>query len=169
MEIENNNRLTQQQKLFFQRLSFYIDKPIYFYGSINRPDYIPGKSDIDIAIFTDNESSTIQLLCNFLDSKKKDFKKTVYKINSSMVYGYKSRFNDELNNIDVEIAIYDLKYKELVLRDQNCNIPFYITILLLIVKTLFYNLKIISKKLYKRIKRFLMNPNDELKFIEVDN
>lgn len=68
--MEINNRLTQNEKIFFDNLSNYIDKKIYFYGSIQRPDYIKGKSDIDIDIFTDNESSTIQKLCNFLNKKK---------------------------------------------------------------------------------------------------
>lgn len=167
MELENK-RLTEKQKIFFNNLSMYISKPLYFYGSIKRTDYIPGKSDIDLAIFTDNESSTIQKLCNFLNVKKSDFKKTVYKINSNMVYGYKIQHEDESNEINVEVAIYNNKYKELVLEDQiNTTLPFYITMVLYIVKLLFYNLKLISKEMYKRIKRFLMNKNDELKFIEV--
>ena len=59
-DIKNN--LTQNEEVFFENLSLYIDKEIYFYGSIWRHDYIKGKSDIDIDIFTDNESSTIQKL-----------------------------------------------------------------------------------------------------------
>ena len=61
-----NKKLTENQKQFFDNLSIFINKPVYFYGSINRPDYIPGKSDIDIDIFADNENSTTQLLSNFL-------------------------------------------------------------------------------------------------------
>lgn len=171
MDIDKNNRLTKNEKIFFNNLSIYIDKPIYFYGSIQRADYIPGKSDIDIDIFTNNESSTINLLCNFLGLKKNSFKKTVYKINSFMVYGYKTRYEDTINNINIEISLYNEKYKPIVLSDHyNCRyLPLHITIVLYITKILFYNLNIISKKTYKRIKRFLMNPNDELKFIEVDN
>lgn len=174
--MDNNNydnilkRLTYNQKDFFDKLSFYIDKPIHFYGSIQRSDYIPGKSDIDIDIFTDNESSTIQMVCSFLHIPRNKFRKTVYKINSQMVYGYKGKYDDEKNGINVEISIYNNKYKELVLDDHNkCQyLPIYITIVLFIVKILFYKLNLISKQTYKRCKRFLMNPGDEFKFIEMD-
>jgi tRNA nucleotidyltransferase (CCA-adding enzyme) len=46
-----NKRLTDRQKHFFNDLSIYINEPIYFYGSIYRTDYIPGKSDIDVDIY----------------------------------------------------------------------------------------------------------------------
>ena len=102
------NRLTRNQREFFDKLSFYIDKPINFYGSIQRVDYIPGKSDVDVDIFTDNESSTIQMVCSFLHIPRKQFRKTVLKINSHMVYGYKGKYEDEKNGINVEISTYVL-------------------------------------------------------------
>ena len=68
------NKLTFNQYDFFQKLRNYINKPIYFYGSIQRNDYFPGKSDLDVDIFTDNESSTIYALGNFLNLTKNDFK-----------------------------------------------------------------------------------------------
>ena len=82
---EVKNRLTNNETIFFENLSQFIDKELYFYGSIQRPDYVKGKSDIDIDIFTDNESSTIQKLSSFLDIKKYDFTKIVYKINNEMI------------------------------------------------------------------------------------
>jgi len=171
MEDKINKRLTEYQKDFFDKLSVYIDKPIYFYGSINRNDYLPGKSDIDIDIFTDNESSTISMLCTYLNLNKSSFRKSLYKINSKMVYGYKGNYEDELNNIKVEISIYNNKYKYIVLQDQEDSriLPLYVTILLLIVKFLFYNLGVISKQTYAKCKRYLMNNGGELKFILVDN
>ena len=45
----------KEVKDFFKRLENYLDDELYFYGSVNRSDYIHGKSDIDVAIFTDNE------------------------------------------------------------------------------------------------------------------
>jgi hypothetical protein len=166
-----NKRLTPNQKIFFDNFSQYIDKPLYFYGSIKRSDFIPGKSDIDVDIFTDNESSTIQLMCNFLNIKRSNVVKIVYKINSVMVYGYKTKYVDKENGIKVEFLIYNNKYKNIVLDDRNYGecLPLHVIFALYIIKILFYNFKIISKKMYKRCKRFLMNPGDELKFIEVDN
>lgn len=168
--IDINKRLTENQKDFFNKLSLYIDKPIYFYGSITRDDYIPGKSDIDVDIFTENESSTIHLLCNFLKIKKQDLRKSLYKINNNMVYGYKVKYNDEINNIDTEISVFNDKYKSSVVQDQayGSDLPFYITFIIYIVKFLYYNLNIIPEKIYKNIKRLLMN-GGETNFILVEN
>lgn len=167
----NHKKLTQNQRDILNQISIHIDKPIYIYGSINRLDYIPGKSDIDIDIFTENESSTINILSTLLNLNKIKFKKSVFKIDSTMVFGYKTTYLDEVNGIKFEISIYNEKYKNIVLYDHNNGrfLPFYITSVLYIIKILFYNLNLISKKFYKRCKRFLMNPGDELKFIEFDN
>ena len=166
-----NKRLTTNQKIFFDNFSQYMNQPLYFYGSIKRSDFIPGKSDIDIDMFTDNESSSILLICNYLNIKRSDIKKIVYKIGSTVVYGYKTKYNDTLNDIDVEISIYNNRHKSIVLQDHNkCDLlPFYIMFILYIIKFMFYNLNLISKKTYKRCKRFLINPGDELKLIEVYN
>jgi len=166
-----NKRLTSEQKIFLDNFSQYIDKPLYFYGSIKRSDFIKGKSDIDVDIFTDNESSTILLICNFLNIKQSDVKKFVYKINNNVVYGYKTKYENEIYGLKLEISIYNNKYKKSVLYDRNYgeNLPLHVIIILYVIKVMFYNLNLISKKTYKRCKRFLMNPGDELKFIEVDN
>ena len=160
-----NKKLTNKQKEFFNNLSIHIDRPIYFYGSIYRADYFPGKSDIDIDIFTDNETSTIQMLCNFLNISRNEFKKSFYKINSTVVRGFKGKYKDA--NIELEISIYNNKYKTIVLDEHNkakC-LPFYISIILVIVKFFYYNLGIISNDIYKRIKLNLINPGSEFKFI----
>ena len=57
-------------KDFFVNLQNYLDTDLYFYGSVNRSDYVHGKSDIDVAIFTDNEYSTITKLQHFLHVKR---------------------------------------------------------------------------------------------------
>lgn len=166
-----NKRLTDRQKHFFNDLSLYINEPIYFYGSIYRADYIPGKSDIDIDIFTDNESSTIQKLCNFLHIKKSEFRKSLNKIDSTVARGYKAKYKDERNTIEAEISVYNNKYKNLVLEDHNKakNLPLYISIILLIVKFCYYKLGIISEDVYKKLKLNLVNPGSEYKFILVDS
>jgi hypothetical protein len=164
------NILTPEQRNFFDRLRNYINKPIYFYGSIQRNDYFPGKSDFDIDIFTDNESSTMYTLSNFLNLKKSDFKKSVYKVNNDVVYGYKIKYKDNINNIKMEMGLYNERFKDIVIKDhkKDFELPLYISIILVFIKFLFYNLKIISKEMYKRLKRLIMNDNDELKFIVVD-
>lgn len=165
----SNNRLTENQRQFLDDMSIYINKPLHLYGSIHRADYIPGKSDIDIDVFTDNENSTIHLLCNFLNLKKYEVKKTVLKLNSLLVYGHKVQYEDTVKNINAEISIFNEKYKNVVMKEHNNAryLPFYLTIPLMIIKCLFYNLNLIHKNTYKRCKQYLMNNNDEMKFIEL--
>jgi len=164
------NKLTTNQRFFFEKLRNYIDKPIYFYGSIQRNDYYPGRSDVDIAIFTENEWSSIYVLCNFLNLSKKDFKKSIYKLNNKIFHGYKAKYKDEESDIDVEISLYNEKIKDAIMREHSRNLvlPFYISFILSILKILYYDLKFISKNYYRSCKRFIMNENNEQKFILLD-
>ena len=77
------NELPPYAKEFFYKLSNYLDTKIYFYGSVQRPDYFPASSDIDVDIFTDNESSTISKLQYFLGVEKFKFKKFLYKLHKT--------------------------------------------------------------------------------------
>ncbi len=165
------NKLTQNETIFFDNLSLYIDKEVYFYGSIQRPDYIKGKSDIDVDIFTDNESSTIQKLCTFLDVKKSVFNKIVYKINNTMIYGFKTKFKDESKKINVEISVYNDKYKNIVLYDHNnySCLPFHIIVAIMILKFFHYTLGLLPDEIYRKLKQLLINPSNETRFISVDN
>ena len=111
-----------------------------------------------------------RLRFSFLDLKKSDFKKFVYKINNEVVNGYKVNYKDETKHFKIEIGLYNEKFKEIVIKDhlKDFELPLYVSVILIILKFLFYKLEIISKETYKRLKRFLMNDQDELKFIIVD-
>lgn len=76
---KTKNKLPDSTTNFLNNLSEYLQTPLYFYGSIQRYDYFPGKSDIDIDIFTDNEKSTISKLSNYLQIDKKIQKSSVEK------------------------------------------------------------------------------------------
>ena len=73
------NEMDTYSKNFFLKLGNYLDTQIYYFGSIQRNDYFPGKSDIDVDLFTDNSSSIIVKLQNFLGVEKYKFKKFVFK------------------------------------------------------------------------------------------
>ena len=169
------NKLTLNEKKFFDNLKNYIDKPIYFYGSIQRDDYFPQLSDIDIDIFTDNVFSTLVLLQNFLDINKKEFKKTLYKIDktNTVVPGYKSKYVDEANKLTLEISVYDEKYKNEILQEHQSkfNLPLYITSLLRILKILHHNLGILPIYYYSKFKKYLTNncyDNNKSEFLVLD-
>jgi hypothetical protein len=174
METTKHN-LTPYEKDFFDKLKNYIDKPIYFYGSIQRDDYFSQLSDIDIDIFTDNVFSTLTLLQNFLNVDKKEFKKSLYKIDktNTVVPGYKSKYVDEKNKLAIEISVYDEKYKQEILQEHQSkfNLPIYITICLVFLKILHYNLGILPIYYYSRFKKFLTNncyDNNKSEFFLLD-
>ena len=169
------NKLSSYEKDFFEKLKNYIDKPIFFYGSIQRDDYFPQLSDIDIDIFSDNINSTLNLLQNFLNLNKKEFKKSIYKMNktNTIIPGYKNKYIDKDNNLTLEISIYEEKYKDEILYEHRSkfNLPIYITIILIFLKVLHYNLDILPTYYYSRFKKFLTNTcydNNKAEFVLVD-
>lgn len=147
-------------KDFFYNLKNLLDTELYFYGSINRPDYIHGKSDIDVAIFTDNEYSIMNQLQYILQANKSDFKKVVWKLEGKMVYGFKIKCNpDLLNGAECEIAIYNNDFKDHILYefDRNNNVPMLLLIILYILKFFYYNIPLISRQTYAKMKKVLFN------------
>ena len=152
------NDFNPNLKQFFINLQNYLDTELYFYGSVNRPDYIHNKSDIDIAIFTDNEYSIMTKLQHYLHVKHDAFDKIVWKLEGTIVYGYKIKC-DKHTNSKCEIAIYNNDFKEIILKDMRKynSIPFHIGILLFILKTLHYTFPILSSKTYSAYKRVVFN------------
>lgn len=160
MENTKNNMPENAQK-FFTRLQNYLDTTIYYYGSIQRFDYISDCSDIDAAIFTENFDSTILKLQNFLNEKRSSFKKFVLRLEccNKVAYGYKIKYQDKYDTFTAEIAIYSEKIKDSALKEQlgKCDIPFYVSLLLYILKTLYYRLQIIPFKTFISLKRYCIN------------
>jgi len=156
------NKLSQEEKNFFYRLSNYLDTKLYYFGSVQRGDYFPSSSDIDVDIFTHNEKSTIVQLMNFLNVERREFKRFVWKLNNDndkLAYGYKLMYKNEENKFSVEFSIYDEKYKNKILYEHNDkkDIPLYATILLIIVKFLYYTLHILPKDWYTESKRIILS------------
>lgn len=155
------NKMPIYAQNFFDKLSNYLNTKIYYFGSIQRQDYFPKSSDIDVDIFTDNESQTINYLMNFLGLKKYEFKKFVYKLHRTdkLVYGHKVKYKEPQNNFAVEISIYNENVKNEVLEEHNSkmNIPFYASFLLIILKYIYYDLSLIPKTYYKYFKGLIIN------------
>jgi hypothetical protein len=57
------------------------------------------------------------------------------------------------------LSIYNEKYKESVLEEHNSKneLPFFVSIFLIILKFFYYKLQILPEEIYKMCKRFLMN------------
>jgi hypothetical protein len=152
--------LPRNIKDFFYNLKNYLDTELYFYGSINRSDYIHGKSDIDLAIFTDNEYSIINRLQHFLHAQKSDFKKVIWKLEGHMIYGFKIKCDPNLlDGAECEIAIYNNDFKDILKYEfqRNDNVPIFLFIILYILKFFHYTIPIIPKNIYVKIKRIMFN------------
>lgn len=162
------NPLPPYADVFFKRLSQYLDTPLYFFGSIQRPDYFTNGSDIDVDIFTNNETATLLALQNFLPNiSQSDFKKVVWKLNNTgrVAKGYKLLYKE--NNVPysehppfvVEFSIYNERNKREILEEHNkkSTMPLMATWMLICLKFCFYTLAIIPSSVYIQLKRFILN------------
>ena len=156
---KTKNKLPESTNNLLNNLSEYLQTTLYFYGSVQRGDYFPGYSDIDIDIFTSNEKSTINILSNYLQIDKKKFKKVIWKnSNNQIIYGYKKYYKNESLNIKIEFSIYNEKYKKDVLELHECktNLPLHIVISLYLLKFCYYKLHLINSKMYRKYKDYML-------------
>lgn len=155
-----NNELPERARRFFTGLSNYLDTPILYFGSVQRYDYFHGYSDIDIDIFTENEQSTLTKMQQYMKLPKTVIKKVVWRLNHNkqMVYGYKLKYTDPKGEFEAEFSVYNEKFKEGVLNEhlKKMVLPWYVTMLLVILKTFYYKLGIVSKHMFNDIKKILL-------------
>jgi len=144
------NKLGDDKYYFLKKLEYYIGTELIFFGSIKRCDFMKENSDIDIAIITDNIDSTLKKLQSFLNLSNNKIRKIIQKIpnKNTIIYGYKTNYENTEGNISLEIIIYDEKYRKDVMVHINKinNFPIYILIPLIILKYFYYKLNIITKE-----------------------
>jgi len=165
------HKLSRRARDFFHRLSDYLDTKLLFYGSIQRDDYVEGSSDIDVAVFCENPSSTMSKMEHFLKVPRRDFKKFVwrlYVVKDRVVYGHKFHYENAEEGVNAEFTIYDEKFKDDVLREHLGKIvlPFYCSWFLIFIKCLYYQMGILPKSWYnylkkKTLSRGLGRPDDQ--------
>jgi len=158
-----NNNLSEKAKTFFYELQDYLDDHVelYYYGSVQRFDYFPGQSDIDIGILTDNEYSVMNKMQHFLKVDKKDFIKVAWKLNGRYIYGYKLKYENPELNIIVEFAIFNNKFKNILIEEhyRTIDIPFFTAFLVLVLKIFYYIIPLLPTKVFAYLKRKLFNDN----------
>ena len=166
------NKLTQEETIFFEKLRNYLGTPIYFFGSIQRYDYLQTHSDIDVDIFANDERDIIIKLQNLLDVKRNDFQKTLTIINNRIVSGYKIKYTDEQKKINTELCIFNEKYKNDVINSQKSkfNLSYLMCSILLLLKILHYELNIMSFKIFRQLKNYFIGitNTDKRNFIIMD-
>ena len=153
------SKLTKQQIDFLEEIQHYIDCQFYYYGSIDRIDYFPGKSDIDIDIFTPNLYSTMFKLRQFLLIPETEIKSIKWRTRRPIVATFnchKIKFDNGI--VKLELNIYDEQYKNILLdvRKFKRNIPSLVLILVYTIKSMYYNTNFISKSHISTFKKFVM-------------
>lgn len=154
MEVPKN-KLPEKIQIIIDNLKNYVNEPIYFFGSVNRLDFIPYNSDIDAAIFTNNIKNITLQIENFFNGENIETKDTIVKMKNKIIRGNKIKYKNE--GIKIELVIYDIRHKNILMEHyikQSSNVPILICLILLIIKYLrmFY---ILPKFLYYKIKNFL--------------
>ncbi len=153
------NDLPKNVKKFFYELSEYLDTKLLFFGSVQRYDYVPGKSDIDVDIFSDNEYSLMNKMQHFLHVNKNDFQKVVWIIKGTTTYGYKLKYVNEKEKIMAEFSIYNDKFKDIIIKEHNSKhiLPIYVTWLLYVLKFFYYQIPLFDSKTFAYLKRVILN------------
>jgi hypothetical protein len=166
------NELPQNTKDFFYHLSDYLDNKLFYFGSVQRSDYFPGKSDIDIDIFPENEYSLMNKMQHYLHVSKKDFKKIACIINGVQIYGYKLKYKNDKKDINAEFSIYNEMFKKNVLDEHNKKqvLPFHLNIYIYILKFFYYQIPILNTKTFYYLKNLALNSlSDDTKFLVIDS
>ena len=169
------NELPKNVKEFFYHLSDYLDTKLLYFGSVQRSDYVPGKSDIDIDIFSENEYSLMTKMQHYLHVSKHDFKKVAWIINDIPTYGYKLQYENKKENINAEFSIYNEKFKDIIIKEHQSKfvLPLHVTIMLYIVKFFYYEIPLLDKKTFSNTKRYIMNSqlekNGNTRFLVLDS
>lgn len=158
------SKIPEEIKNFLTQLEDYVDVPLSYFGSIVRPDFIPGKSDIDAALFTDNTSSTMERLSGYLGVPRSEIipfgiiagGKSIFgnKIKYNFIYGKQLQRQQQL-----EFLVYDKKQQHAVMTEnkKRFTLPLFISVLFACLKFLYYRLHIISPYTYNSLKRYLIN------------
>jgi predicted nucleotidyltransferase len=160
--------LTHNQSIFLSNLRTFMNEPLYFYGSILRGDYLPGLSDIDVLLFSDDDTNDSKKLVRYfkhLRSKEQDdnvhikLSRFVYhsKEIKRIISGYKVMYQDLEKAIPIEITIYNKEHKNLILHEQQkkADLSFWVIWFLIIFKTLAYKYRVISEDIFKVVKEKL--------------
>lgn len=88
-----------------------------------------------------------------------------------MIYGHKVAYTNPADDTNIEFFIYNNKDKSIIMEDhkQFNELSIYGLVIMIILKCIYYYLPIMSMDMYKQLKKWLINPNTEPRFIQVDN
>ena len=154
------NPLTPYQENFFNKLSLALDTKIYYYGSVQRFDYFPGYSDIDVCLFSGNVESTLKKVQLLLGLDQDEYDHLYIILDKEVMYEcYKVIYEEPEHNLSVEISIYNDSFKrnDFYLFSQIEEYPFYVVYLLFILKFMYYKMNMVPVQVYNKIKGLIID------------
>lgn len=149
-------RLSEPVRGFFHDMSEALQLKPYFYGSVQRNDFFPGKSDIDVSFFSGNIDLTARRLALFLQKPFSSIRRVVWDIRGTVIPGYKAKYCDSSIGLNAEVSLYETKYQSLVREELQLQLPFAASFLIRSIKFLYYTIGIIPKEQYKYWKRIIL-------------
>ena len=97
---------------------------------------------------------------HYLHVERKKFKKFVWVVNigNQFTTGYKIFYRDPSGKFSAEFSIYNEKYKTVILQEHLSKtvLPIHATILLVILKILYYNMSLIDSSYFKYLKKKIL-------------
>lgn len=157
------NPFTEEQRQFLTTLGGFVGSPFYYFGSIQRYDYIAGTSDIDVDVFSYEPEKIAKRLYRLLSGPYVTIKRVLYKFDGNEVAGFKVKYKRPpiepglKEHLKVEFSIYGEDVKQLVLEKHRKQIYIspYLSALLLFVKLVFK-----KSWVYYAIKKQLLSRDD---------
>lgn len=166
LKTQLKNKLSIVDKKFLYELHNYLFVPIYLYGSILRGDYFPEKSDIDVAVFVNDVTTTIDKLVVFLGINRSKIKVFKLVTKNKIIYGFKTNYIINIPHKNLfsetfkrfEISVYNIRDKEEVLENNIKHItpPFFVAIQIFILKYLYYYMNL-NHNYYRIAKENIFN------------
>lgn len=167
--LTTRNKFTEEQRQFLSTLGSFVGSPFYYFGSIQRSDYIVGKSDIDVDIFSYQPEKMAKRLLHLLCSPYVSIKRILFKFDGNEVTGFKVKYKRPpldptvTDVLKVEFSVYDEKDKQLILEKHRKQIFIspYISAILFFMKLLFKKsgiYHVVKKQLLSRDDTFLSFP-----------
>ena len=76
-----------------------------------------------------------------------------------VAFGHKIRYKNTDKNIAIEFSIYNENIKKHILEEHNKKVilPFYITWLLIIIKIIYYKLRLMDIEIFRIIKKKILS------------
>lgn len=159
---KTKNEIPIHLQEFLHKMEKEMGLQFYYFGSIQREDYIPGLSDIDIDVFAKRQSpkNVVMAIANRLHISFQKIKKIEWTIplTGKRVSGYKIKYRFH-NAWPIEFSIYSFVDQPYVLyhHAEKLWVPFWVGWILIVLKYLFYKYHILPSSFFYESKRWVMS------------